>query len=55
MVSKQGQRAGFRGAIKENPAGLGLTGKSGRAGREMALPAKLMGQQVLAAEILLVR
>jgi hypothetical protein len=30
---------------KKTPRAGGLTGKSGRAGREMALPAKKIGQQ----------
>jgi hypothetical protein len=52
---KQGRGADYCGPIKENPAGVGLAGKSGKAGREMALPAKHVGQQVLAGEILKIR
>jgi hypothetical protein len=48
-VPGQGPGAGFHELQKENPAGASLAGKSGRAGREMALPAKFLGQQVLAS------
>jgi hypothetical protein len=40
-VQGQGLAQLFTTLQKENPAGVSLAGKSGKAGREMALPANL--------------
>jgi hypothetical protein len=55
MVSKQEQGAGFCDATKENPAGLGPHGEIRQSRKGNGLACKMVGQQVLAAEILLVR